>query len=94
MYSPLSRMISVHFFNLKKPLTSSGLLENLNYYRDCYIHSGIHDELYSGLAAQEDEEEAQPELPISTPKVFLKRNLKRMQKQLEQIDGKLTPSET
>ena len=87
MYSPISRMISVHYFNLKKPLTSTSLLENLNYYRDSYVQSGIQEEIYSGLAAQDDEEEAVPELPISTPKVFLKRNLKRIRKAITDGSG-------
>lgn len=49
MYSPISKTISIHYFNLKKPLTSPGLMEDLNYYRENYLVSGQNEKIFSGI---------------------------------------------
>ncbi len=50
----------------------------------------MHEEFYSGLTVKEGEEEPTPELPINMPKVYLKRNLKMMQKAIQDSSGRLT----
>lgn len=72
LYSPISRLMSVHFFTIGHPFSQFSLVEDLKHYRTKFTTFSASTQLYSD------------ELPIPTPKVYLKRNLKAARKALEE----------
>uniref|UniRef100_A0A7S3J495 Sin3 C-terminal domain-containing protein n=1 Tax=Euplotes harpa TaxID=151035 RepID=A0A7S3J495_9SPIT len=64
LYSPKSKCLSINFFSVPRPYTSSSLTEEFRTYKEKYVASGQNEKLYSG------------DLPLPSSNVFLKRNKK------------------
>ena len=71
LYSPKSKILTVHFFTISRPYTNSSLLHELDEYRESFTLTNSNERMYSG------------ELPLPSSKVFLKRNKKAVLKAKE-----------
>lgn len=48
LYSPISKILSIHYFYIKSPYTNYGLTEELKIYKEHYTQTGEAQELYCG----------------------------------------------